>query len=234
METIRIDKMLSNVTNISRSEIKRFIKRGEVTVNGRVVKTADEKIDPESSEVKLKGQTVGYDEFVYIMLNKPKGILSASNDKNRKTVVDLVPNDMKRQKLFPVGRLDKDTTGLIIITNDGEYAHKIISPKNKTGKVYIATLDGDLKEELVSEFKKGVVLADGTKCRPANLEILENNVARLTLFDGKYHEVKRMFGVFGLGVNELHRQAIGKLILPETLKSGECLLMSVKDIEKTL
>ena len=165
METIRIDKMLSNVTNISRSEIKRFIKRGEVTVNGRVVKTADEKIDPESSEVKLKGQTIGYDEFVYIMLNKPKGILSASNDKNRKTVVDLVPNDMKRQKLFPVGRLDKDTTGLIIITNDGEYAHKIISPKNKTGKVYIATLDGDLKEELVSEFKKGVVLADGTKCK---------------------------------------------------------------------
>lgn len=234
METIRIDKMLSNVTNISRSEIKRFIKRGEVTVNGRVVKTADEKIDPESSEVKLKGQTIGYDEFVYIMLNKPKGILSASNDKNRKTVVDLVPNDMKRQKLFPVGRLDKDTTGLIIITNDGEYAHKIISPKNKTGKVYIATLDGDLKEELVSEFKKGVVLADGTKCRPANLEILESNVARLTLFDGKYHEVKRMFGVFGLGVNELHRQAIGKLILPETLKSGECLLMSVKDVEKTL
>ena len=234
METIRIDKMLSNVTNISRSEIKRFIKRGEVTVNGRVVKTADEKIDPESSEVKLKGQTIGYDEFVYIMLNKPKGILSASNDKNRKTVVDLVPNDMKRQKLFPVGRLDKDTTGLIIITNDGEYAHKIISPKNKTGKVYIATLDGELKEELVSKFKKGVVLADGTKCRPANLEILESNVARLTLFDGKYHEVKRMFGVFGLGVNELHRQAIGKLILPETLKSGECLLMSVKDVEKTL
>ena len=234
METIRIDKMLSNVTNISRSEIKRFIKRGEVTVNGRVVKTADEKIDPESSEVKLKGQTIGYDEFVYIMLNKPKGILSASNDKNRKTGVDLVPNDMKRQKLFPVGRLDKDTTGLIIITNDGEYAHKIISPKNKTGKVYIATLDGDLKEELVSEFKKGVVLADGTKCRPANLEILESNVARLTLFDGKYHEVKRMFGVFGLGVNELHRQAIGKLFLPETLKSGECLLMSVKDVEKTL
>ena len=234
METIRIDKMLSNVTNISRSEIKRFIKRGEVTVNGRVVKTADEKIDPKSSEVKLKGQTIGYDEFVYIMLNKPKGILSASNDKSRKTVVDLVPYDMKRQKLFPVGRLDKDTTGLIIITNDGEYAHKIISPKNKTGKVYIARLDGELKEDLISEFKNGVVLADGTKCRPANLEILESNVARLTLFDGKYHEVKRMFGVFGLGVNELHRQAIGKLILPETLKSGECILMSAEDVEKTL
>jgi len=234
METIRIDKMLSNVTNISRSEIKRFIKRGEVTVNGRVVKTADEKIDPESSEVKLKGQTIGYDEFVYIMLNKPKGILSASNDKSRKTVVDLVPDYMKRQKLFPVGRLDKDTTGLIIITNDGEYAHKIISPKNKTGKVYIARLDGELKEDLISEFKNGVVLADVTKCRPANLEILESNVARLTLFDGKYHEVKRMFGVFGLGVNELHRQAIGKLILPETLKSGECILMSAKDVKKTL
>ena len=234
METIRIDKMLSNVTNISRSEIKRFIKRGEVTVNGKVVKTADEKIDPESSEVKLKGQTIGYNEFVYIMLNKPKGILSASNDKSRKTVVDLVPENLKRQKLFPVGRLDKDTTGLIIITNDGEYAHKIISPKNKTGKVYIATLDGALKEDLISEFKKGVVLADGTKCRPASLEILESNIARLTLFDGKYHEVKRMFGVFDLGVNELHRYAIGDLTLPETLKSGECVLMSAEDVEKTL
>ncbi len=234
METIRIDKMLSNVTNISRSEIKRFIKRGEVTVNGRVVKTADERIDPESSDVKLKGQTIGYNEFVYIMLNKPKGILSASNDKNRKTVVDLVPENLKRQKLFPVGRLDKDTTGLIIITNDGEYAHKIISPKNKTGKVYIATLDGALKEDLISEFKKGVVLADGTKCRPASLEILESNIARLTLFDGKYHEVKRMFGVFGLGVNELHRYAIGDLTLPDTLQSGECLLMSAEDVEKTL
>ncbi|MBQ8303377.1 MAG: rRNA pseudouridine synthase [Clostridia bacterium] len=234
METIRIDKMLSNVTNISRSEIKRFIKRGEVTVNGKVVKTADEKIDPESSEVKIKGQTIGYNEFVYIMLNKPKGILSASNDKSRKTVVDLVPENLKRQKLFPVGRLDKDTTGLIIITNDGEYAHKIISPKNKTGKVYIATLDGALKEDLISEFKKGVVLADGTKCRPASLEILESNIARLTLFDGKYHEVKRMFGVFDLGVNELHRYAIGDLTLPDTLQSGECLLMSAEDVEKTL
>ena len=234
METIRIDKMLSNVTNISRSEIKRFIKRGEVTVNGKVVKTADEKIDPESSEVKLKGQTIGYNEFVYIMLNKPKGILSASNDKSRKTVVDLVPENLKRQKLFPVGRLDKDTTGLIIITNDGEYAHKIISPKNKTGKVYIATLDGALKEDLISEFKKGVVLADGTKCRPASLEILESNIARLTLFDGKYHEVKRMFGVFDLGVSELHRYAIGDLTLPDTLQSGECLLMSAEDVEKTL
>ncbi len=234
METIRIDRMLSNVTNISRSEIKRFIKKGEVTVNGRVVKTADEKIDPKSSEVKLKGQTIGYNEFVYIMLNKPKGILSASNDKNRKTVVDLVPENLKRQKLFPVGRLDKDTTGLIIITNDGEYAHKIISPKNKTGKVYIATLDGELKEELISEFKKGVVLADGTKCRPASLEILESNIARLTLFDGKYHEVKRMFGVFGLGVNELHREQIGNLRLPEKLESGKCVLMSADDVEKTL
>ena len=234
METIRIDKMLSNACNISRSEIKRFIKRGEVTVNGKIIKTADEKIDPENSEVQLKGQTVGYNKFVYIMLNKPKGILSASNDKNRKTVVDLVPEEMKRQKLFPVGRLDKDTTGLIIITNDGEYAHKIISPKNKTGKVYIATLDGELETNLIGEFEKGVVLADGTRCRPAKLEILESNVARLTLFDGKYHEVKRMFGVFNLGVNELHRQAIGNLVLPKTLESGNCKLMSDEDVKKTL
>ncbi len=234
MGTIRIDKLLSNITNISRSDVKKLIRRGEVTVDGRAVKAADEKVDPILCEIRLKGQTVSYNEFIYIMLNKPKGILSASNDKNRKTVVDLVPDEMKRQKLFPVGRLDKDTTGLIIITNDGEYAHKIISPKNKTGKVYLVTLDGELGDGLIVEFEKGVTLADGTVCRPAKLEILEPNKARLTLFDGKYHEVKRMFGVFGLGVNELHRQAIGDLALPETLGIGECALMSAEDVEKTL
>ena len=151
------------------------------------------------------------------MLKKPKGILSASNDKNRKTVIDLVPENMKRQGLFPVGRLDKDTTGLLIITDDGDYAHKIISPKNKTGKVYLVDLDGDIDKKLIDEFKQGVTLADGTVCRPANLEIIENKKAKLTLFDGKYHQVKRMFGVYGLGVVELHRESIGDLSIPKDL-----------------
>ena len=234
MEKIRIDKLLSNVCNISRSDVKKFIRRGEVTVDGKVMKVADEKVDPETAKISLKGQTVEYNRFVYIMLNKPKGVLSASNDKSRKTVVDLVPEDLKRQNLFPVGRLDKDTTGLLIITNDGDYAHKIISPKNKTGKVYVSELDGVIKEELICEFEKGVTLADGTKCRPAKLEILEENKAKLTLFDGKYHEVKRMFGVFGLGVVTLHREAIGNLVLPDDLKSGECKLLTAEDLKKTL
>lgn len=234
MEKIRIDKLLSNVCNVSRSDVKKLIRRGEVTVDGRVIKAVDEKVDPETARICLKGQTVEYNKFVYIMLNKPKGILSASNDKSRKTVVDLVPDDLKRQNLFPVGRLDKDTTGLIIITNDGDYAHKIISPKNKTGKVYVTELDGEIKEELVAEFEKGVTLADGTKCRPAKLEVLEPNKAKLTLFDGKYHEVKRMFGVYKLGVVTLHREAIGGLVLPEDLKSGECKLLSTEEVKSTL
>ena len=162
------------------------------------------------------------------MINKPKGVLSASNDKTRQTVVDLVPDDLKRNGLFPVGRLDRDTTGLLIITDDGAFAHDIISPKKFIPKSYIATLDGTVTKDMVEIFRKGVILADGTKCKPAILEPIEENRARLILFEGKYHEVKRMFGTVNLGVNELHRESIGELHLPEDLGSGECVEMNKK------
>lgn len=233
MEQIRLDKFLSNQLNISRSLVKQMLKAGRVKVNGATVKQGEKKIDPQDCQVLVDGQAVNYNKYVYIMLNKPKGILSASNDKNRKTVIDLVPENMKRQGLFPVGRLDKDTTGLLIITDDGDYAHKIISPKNKTGKVYLVDLDGDIDKKLIDEFKQGVTLADGTVCRPANLEIIDNKKAKLTLFDGKYHQVKRMFGVYGLGVVELHRESIGDLSIPKDLKTGECRFLDDLDIKKT-
>lgn len=234
MNIVRIDRFISNQLNISRTQVKQLLKLSKVTVDGKIITQGDVKIDADTAQVFVNGQAVKYNKYIYIMLNKPKGVLSASNDKNRKTVVDLIPEGMKRQGLFPVGRLDKDTTGLLIITDDGDYAHKIISPKNKTGKVYIAELDGEITNEMIAAFKEGVVLADNSKCRPATLEIIEPNVARLTLYDGKYHQVKRMFGVFGLGVVELHRRSIGKLTLPDDLKSGECRLLDDLDIKRTL
>lgn len=234
MNIIRLDKFISNQLNISRSQVKQMLKSGRVAVGGKSISHGEMKIDTDNAQVTVDGQAITYNKHIYIMLNKPKGILSASNDKNRKTVIDLVPDEMRRQGLFPVGRLDKDTTGLLIITDDGDYAHKIISPKNKTGKVYIAKLDGNIRHDMIDAFKDGVVLADNTKCRPATLEILAPSCAKLTLFDGKYHQVKRMFGVFGLGVVDLHRSSIGDLSLPEDMKAGECRLLGDLDIQRTL
>lgn len=234
MNIIRIDKFISNQLNISRTQVKQIIRSAKVTVGGKIITNGDTKIDADTAEVFVDGQAVKFSKYVYIMLNKPKGVLSASNDKNRKTVIDLIPENMKRQGLFPVGRLDKDTTGLLIITDDGDYAHKIISPKNKTGKVYIAKLDGEITQNMINAFKEGITLADNSKCRPADLEIVEPNIARLTLYDGKYHQVKRMFGVFGLGVVELHRNSIGKLSLPDDMKPGECRFLDDLDIKRTL
>ena len=155
-------------------------------------------------------------------MNKPEGILSASNDKNRKTVVDLVPDSLKRAGLFPVGRLDKDTTGLLIITDDGEFAHNVIAPKKNVVKTYRVTLDGEVTEDMVELFKKGITLADGTVCRSAELIPLGNNSAEIKISEGKYHQIKRMFGVVDLGVEALERIAMGNLKLPQNLPRGEC------------
>ena len=167
-------------------------------------------------------------------MNKPMGVLSASNDKSRKTVVDLVPQEIKRQDLFPVGRLDKDTTGLLIITDDGVFAHNCISPKKAIEKGYIATLDGNIDNEMIEKFKLGVLLADGTRCKPAKLEYISDNVARIIITEGKYHQIKRMFGTVGLGVNALHRESIGGLHLPDNLTEGECIEMTKPQLENSI
>ena len=220
MNKERIDKIISTSLNIPRNMAKLQIRRGKVKVDGVVCRDPSLHFDANSCEIEYKGEKIGYNKFRYIMLNKPKEVLSASSDKTRKTVVDLVDESIRRFDLAPVGRLDKDTTGLILITNDGEFAHNVISPKKQIEKTYIVTLDGSLPEDAAQRFLEGAVLADGTKCLPARLEMLESNVAKVVIMEGKYHQIKRMFGAIGLGVNELKRVAIGGLCLPNDLPEG--------------
>ncbi len=222
MDRLRLDKFLSNQLNISRSVIKNQIRKGSAEVNGRKICDPSVIIDADSDKVFYDGKEVSYKKYIYIMMNKPAGILSATEDKSKKTVIDIIPEDLKRKKLFPVGRLDKDTTGLLIITDDGEFSHKCISPDKNVKKVYTALLDGEITDSMIEEFKKGPVLADGTKCKPAILKSLGNKTARITITEGKYHQIKRMFKTVGLGVEKLHRNSIGELKLPDNLGLGEC------------
>lgn len=218
----RLDKIISAQLNISRKEVKSGIRRGKADVNGEIICNADYQIDPEKDRITYGGQAVVYKKFIYIVMNKPAGVLSASEDKSRKTVVDLVPEELKRKGLFPVGRLDRDTTGLMIITDDGAFAHKVLSPKNEIYKAYFAELDGKVTEQMAQAFLKGLVLADGTVCRKAYLKPLDNNRAEIKICEGKFHQIKRMFGAVGLGVNSLERRAIGGYELPDYLAPGEC------------
>ncbi len=223
MNKQRLDKFVSGqVARLTRSLAREVIKKGHIAVNGSVCRDPSLIIDVDLEVVTLDGERINYKRFIYILMNKPKGVLSASNDKSRQTVVDLVPEHLSRDGLFPVGRLDRDTTGLLLITDDGEFAHNCISPKFDVPKTYRADLDGDVTGDMIAKFAEGITLVDGTKCRPAILERVSKNLARVTITEGKYHQVKRMFGVVGLGVNELHRERIGELSLPENLNPGEC------------
>lgn len=234
MKKQRLDKLISNQLILSRSVVRTGIHKGKATVNGTVVRDAAFLVDTQSDNVMYDGVSVGYKEFVYILMNKPKGILSASNDKSRKTVIDIVPEYLKRQGLFPVGRLDKDTTGLLLITDDGVFAHNCISPKKAISKSYIVELDGNVTDNMITVFKDGVTLVDGTVCRPAILENLGENKARIIITEGKYHQIKRMFGIVGLGVNGLHRESIGGLVLPSSLSEGECVEMTKSMLESNI
>ena len=231
MKKQRLDKYISTQLNLPRAMARTQIHRGKVKVEGTVIRDPSFVFDPETAEVFYKGEKVDYIEFVYIVMNKPKGVLCATEDKNQKTVLDIIPEKLMRKDLFPVGRLDKDTTGLLIITNDGQAAHKCIAPSKTVGKTYIAELDGILKPEMAEEFEKGIVLADKTVCKPAKLEIIGDHTARLTITEGKYHQIKRMFGTLGLGVNELKRIKIGSFVLPPDLAEGDCRAMTTVEVE---
>ncbi len=231
MKQERFDKIISTQFNISRKDARIAIKRGKATVDGKMVRDFGALVDVDA-DITFNGQALKYKQYVYILMNKPKGVLSASNDKKKQTVVDLVPENLKRNGLFPVGRLDKDTTGFLIITDDGDFAHKAISPKYEVYKSYIVTLDGKLTDEMIKAFADGIVLADGTLCRKAELTILDDNTARVKICEGKYHQIKRMFGVVGLGVNELKREAVGGLSLPKNLEEGSCMELSSKEIQE--
>ena len=230
MKQERFDKIISTQFNISRKDARIAIRRGKATLNGKILRDFGALVDV-NSDITFNGQVCNYKKYVYILMNKPKGVLSASSDKNKKTVVDLVPETLKRNGLFPVGRLDKDTTGFLIITDDGDFAHKAISPKYEVYKTYLVTLDGELNEDMVKAFAEGITLADGTLCRKAELLIVDKCVARVKICEGKYHQIKRMFGVVGLGVNELKRESVGGLELPPNLMEGDCLELNNDQIE---
>lgn len=221
----RLDKLLASQGTLSRKDVKEIIKKGRVEVNSVVVKKGDMKIDREVDKVSLDGEALCLKKHIYIMMNKPQGVISASDGKNEQTVVDLVPDGLFRKGLFPAGRLDKDTTGFVLITNDGDFAHRILSPKNHIFKTYEATLEHSLSEKDIKMLEKGITLADGTSLKEARVEVLRDDktpLVQIQICEGKYHQVKRMFAAAGNKVIELHRSEMGNLKLDCTLKPGEC------------
>ena len=219
---MRLDKYLAETAQCTRSEAKTLLQKGKVTVNGTLCKKGDTQLR-ETDVVAVEGRTLAYQKFVYIMLNKPEGVVSASTDKRDTTVVDLLGDAYPRRELFPAGRLDKTSTGFVLLTDDGGFAHDILAPKRHVSKTYTVTLDTPLTAEMKAGFAAGVTLADGMALSPAKVEALtpDGLTVRVLLKQGVYHQIKRMFGVYGAGVNALHRDAIGGLALDAALAPGQ-------------
>ncbi len=234
---MRLDKFFSAQSLATRKEVKTFLKQGRITVNGETVKVADYQIDPSCDIILLDGQNVTYKEFLYIMLNKPQGVVSATEDRSQQTVLDLVPPELYRKGLFPAGRLDKDTEGFVLLTDDGAFAHRILSPKSHVEKTYHAVLEQPITEADIAAFRAGLQLADGTVCMRAELTLLQQTpqvVCEVVLREGKYHQVKRMFAARGNRVLFLKRVKIGGLALDETLPLGGCREILHKERAKIL
>lgn len=221
---MRLDKLLGDNTPYSRSRLKTLIKSGQAVVNGEVERRPEAKVDF-NDKIRLCGIPVRTEQFIYIKMNKPPGILTATRDK-RRTVLDLVPEQFRKKGLFPVGRLDMDTTGLLLLTDDGALAHKLLSPKSHVEKTYRVVLDGPLNNKIAEEFSCGLTLKDGTALKPAKLKIIGNNEALVTITEGKYHQIKRMFGLYSLGVLSLERTAFAGIKLSDNLLQGQCELLT--------
>lgn len=230
----RLDKLLADMGIASRSELKQIIKSGRVTVDGIPVTVPESKFDSESCIIALDGKSLNVQKFRYYMMDKPAGVLSVTEDRKQSTVLDLLPDEQRRMGLFPVGRLDKDTSGLLLLTNDGEFSHRVISPKSGVEKLYLATVEGEPDEADVKAFEKGIVLKDGTECLPAKLELLGGNRCLVTVMEGKYHQVKRMLASRGKPVTELRRLAVGGLELEESLGAGGFRELDENDLCKVL
>jgi len=227
----RIDKIISEQTYYTRKEIKKLISQGMIYVNGEQIKKPEIKYDETNISIKINGNEIEVKKHIYLLLNKPKGYISSTEVKNQKTVLDLVPDKYKNRNLFPAGRLDKDTTGLMLITDDGEFAHNILSPRKHVKKEYEVTLDILVTETMVNGFKKGVNLNDG-ECKSAELEITGEYTAKVTITEGRYHQIKRMFGCYGAKVVELNRICMGNLYLPKELKLGEIKEATQEELER--
>ena len=234
---MRIDKYLANMNVGSRKEVHQLIKKGIVAVNGTTVKTPKQQVK-ESDQVTVNGDAVAYQKYHYFLLNKPKGVLSATEDRSQPTVISILAPQDRYQGIVPVGRLDKDTTGLLLLTNDGQLNHELLAPGKHVDKVYRAEIAGVANDATVKTFASGMTLGDGTKLQPAELKILsqdeEHNrsTTEIKIREGKYHQIKRMFGAVGMKVVELERISMGKLTLPANLKRGEYLELKLEDIIK--
>lgn len=230
----RIDKIISTQLNITRSEAKALIKAKKVFLNGCTVKSFNDKADTEKDIISVNGREISFKRFVYIMMNKPKGVISSTDGKktNEKTVVDILPEDMKRKNLFPAGRLDKNTTGFMLITDDGGFAHDILSPKKHISKAYIAKLDKPFNDKIVMDFREGITIGDDD-CLPAELEPFNGDysVGRVEIRRGMYHQIKRMFKKYGIEVVELQRISMGGLPLDENLALGECRYLTEDELK---
>lgn len=227
----RIDKVIGNQTEYSRKDIKKLISQKRVQVNGEIILKSDIKVDAYKDEISIDGININIKKHVYIVLNKPMGYISATEDRSTPTVLDLIDEKYLHRELFPAGRLDKDTTGLMIITDDGKFAHNILSPKKHVSKTYEVTIDIPTTEDMVKGFKEGIELNDG-KCKTAMMEITGKYTSRVILTEGRYHQIKRMFGCYGAKVVKLRRVQMGNLVLPEDLKEGESRELTFEEVAK--
>lgn len=233
MTLVRLDKFISERTEFSRSQIKQLATKGQISLNGCIVKKSDTKIDPDSDRVSVSGREISSRRFRYFLVNKPEGYVCSTNSNDGTSVLELIPPDMRTKGLFPAGRLDKDSIGALLVTDDGELAHRILAPKSHIPKIYIVKLDRAFQNKYIDIFKKGILLADGDACLPARVRMAENSdkLAFVELFEGKYHQIKRMFSAVGNHVEKLMRISLGGVILPETLGIGQCMELLHKDVE---
>lgn len=226
----RLDKLLAGTGKWSRREVKALVRQGLVRVDGRLAASAEDKLDPAATVVTVAGETVALHRFTYVMLHKPAGVLTATEDRKQPTVLDLLPPELRRIGLAPVGRLDKDTEGLLLLTNDGELAHRLLSPKYHVDKRYLARVDGELSAADTEAFARGMTLRDGLECLPAGLELLPGHACIVTLREGKFHQVKRMLAARGAPVLYLKRLSMGPLTLDDSLAAGAYRLLRAEEI----
>ncbi len=230
---IRLDKILAHSGYGSRKEVKELIRKGFVMVNGEIITDDDFKVDEINDEITIADSTIKYEKNIYIMLNKPDGYISATYDNHDPIVLDLIEGYEKRN-LFPVGRLDKDTVGLLLITNDGDLAHRMLSPKKHVDKTYYLKFEGELTLDKISKFQEGIILDDGYLCMPASYNRINNNEGILTIKEGKYHQVKRMLEALDCKVTYLKRISFGPLTLDENLQEGEYRFLTDEELKLIL
>ena len=234
MERLRLDKIIAASGKYSRREVKLLVRQGRVLVDGMPARSPEDKVDPESAEIAVNGEVLPYRRYTWLMLHKPAGVISATEDAREKTVIDLIVS-RKRKDLFPVGRLDKDTEGLLLITNDGELAHRLLSPKKHVDKTYYAKVQGIVTQEDVRKFAEGVDIHEKKLTAPAVLEVVKSGEVSeilLTICEGKFHQVKRMFHAVGKEVIYLKRLSMGSLALDKTLTKGEYRSLTEEEIKK--